>query len=166
MSACLRGTCILLAHLCCPSAGQTALQGCSPCLLLAVPKPPSAPGTPTTKTVWLCQAQACCHCTTLPGRRQAFSWAAMTSSSHGHWFSQRPGCSSLCCCTSSGSQQALSPWLLQGLPYKVFKLGRRAATDLCTATDLVGFPSHARHAFAAATDSGVRSDPVSVHRCR
>eukprot|EP00891_Asterochloris_glomerata_P002112 jgi/Astpho2/2112/Aster-x1041 len=42
-----------------------------------------------------------------------------------------------------------------GLPYKIFKLGRRAVADLCAATDLVGFPSHARHAFAAATDTGV-----------
>ena len=60
-------------------------------------------------------------------------------------------------------QQALGPWLLQGLPYKIFKLGRRAVADLCAATDLVGFPSHARHAFAAATDTGVRSDHVFAH---
>ena len=32
--------------------------------------------------MWLYQAQGRCHCTTLPGHRQAFSWAAMLLSSH------------------------------------------------------------------------------------
>lgn len=61
-------------------------------------------------------------------------------------------------CVAVSSPGLLSLYNLartQGLPYKIFKLGRRAVADLCAATDLVGFPSHARHAFAAATDTGV-----------
>lgn len=119
LSACLRGTCSLLAHQCCPSAGRTALQGCSPCLPLAVKEPPSAPGTPMMKTVWPCQARACCHCTTLPGHRQAFSWVAMTLSSHGRVCSQPPDiqcCSSPCCCTSSGSTAGPGPMAAAGPP--------------------------------------------------